>query len=380
MARSKLSHLVLLASLAVAALVLVACGSGDDGDLAAPGDDDEAAAAEPGPDDGDEAADEEGDGDADPDDSEDADEAAEESEAPDLPDPADVGANELGVVPVLMYHRLLDDGGGDYDLTPEEFQAELERLYEEDYRPVRLKDLVRGEFDVPAGTTPVVLTFDDSTREQAALEDGKIARDTALGMLLEFAEEHPDFEPVASLYVNAYPWGGGEDSDDITRRLHELGFEIGNHTHGHQRLDHLSDAEVQHELAEGKRAITDVIPDAEVVTMALPLGIWGDPRDPVYEGESDGVSYEHEGILLVGSNPAPSPFRADFDPLAIPRIRSAPWDGGEPDYGSGYWLEWLQDNPERRYVSDGDPETISFPADLAEELAPAHEERANPYE
>jgi hypothetical protein len=109
-------------------------------------------------------------------------------------DPADVGANELGEIPVLMYHRVLPGGGGEYDRTPEDFRAELEYLYENDYRPIRTIDLVRGEIDVPAGTTPVVLTFDDSTVEQLAFDDdGEIARDTAVGILLAFAEGHPDF-------------------------------------------------------------------------------------------------------------------------------------------------------------------------------------------
>jgi hypothetical protein len=81
-------------------------------------------------------------------------------------DPAEVGANELGEVPVLMYHKVLDSGGSEYDLTPEQFRGELQYLYDTGYRPIRTIDLVRGEIDIPAGTSPVVLTFDDSTREQ----------------------------------------------------------------------------------------------------------------------------------------------------------------------------------------------------------------------
>lgn len=361
-------------------LALAACSADEgasepvaEGDLV-----DDAAAEEAGEED-DDASDDDAEAAAIDDEGESEGETQDDEDEPAGPDPAEVGANELGVVPVLMYHRLLEGGGGDYDLTPEQFRDELERLYEEDYRPVTLKDAVRGEIDVPAGTTPVVLTFDDSTREQAALEDGEIAGDTALGILLEFAEDRPDFEPVASLYLNAYPFGGGEDSEEIVQRLHELGFELGNHTHNHQRLDQVGDDDVRRELVQGKQAITEVVPDAEVVTMALPLGIWSDPRELLYEGEWEGGSYEHEGILLVGAHPADSPFHADFEPMAIPRIRSAPWDGGEPDYASGYWLDWLIDNPERRYVSDGDPSRISFPAELGEELAPEFEELANPY-
>ena len=48
--------------------------------------------------------------------------------SPDDPVRSGLAPNEFGVVPVLMYHRLLPDGGGDYDLTPAEFRAELARL------------------------------------------------------------------------------------------------------------------------------------------------------------------------------------------------------------------------------------------------------------
>jgi hypothetical protein len=297
-------------------------------------------------------------------------------------DPAEVGANELGEIPVLMYHRLLPDGGGEYDLTPEEFRGELQYLYDNDYRPIRTIDLVEGNIDVPAGMTPVVLTFDDSTREQAAhTDDGEIDPDTAIGILLEFAEEHPDFTPVASLYINAGPFGGGGDSDDILIDLHERGFELGNHTHSHANLRSLDADGIREELARGVQVTTDVIPSAEVRTLSLPLGIWPEPRDLAYEGEHDGFTYTNEGILLVGSHPALSPYHADFDPLAIPRIRSTPgWDGGEPDYTSGFWFDVLERHPERRYVSDGNPATVSFPADLADDLADGFDDRANPYE
>ena len=54
--------------------------------------------------------------------------------------------------------------------------------------------LVTGKIDLPRGATPVVLTFDDSTRSQAALlPDGRIDPDSAVGIMLEFASDHPDF-------------------------------------------------------------------------------------------------------------------------------------------------------------------------------------------
>lgn len=294
-------------------------------------------------------------------------------------DPASVEANELGQIPVIMHHRVTDGGGGEYDRSPEAFRAELEGLYDAGYRPVRVVDLVRGEIDVPAGTTPVVLTFDDSSREQFALTpDGEVDPDTAIGILMDVAATWEDADPVASLYVNAGPFGVAESGPLLTW-LHDHGFELGNHTLRHANLGQASAADVRRELALGARVVTDHVAEAEVVTLSLPLGIWPDPRDLAYTGEHEGDQYAHEGVLLVGAGPAPSPFSSAFDPLAIPRIRSSSWDGGDPNYGSEFWLQWFQDNPDRRYISDGNPDTVSFPSDRAEDLDPAFAEAANPY-
>lgn len=300
------------------------------------------------------------------------------TEAPTV-DPASVGANELGQVPVLMYHRLLADGGGDYDNTPEEFRAELQRLYDEGYRPVTVRDLVRGEIDIPAGTSPVVLTFDDSTTEQFALDEaGEVRADTAIGILLEFAAAHEGFDPVATLFVNEQPFAQS-DGAQVLQALHERGFEIGNHSQSHVNLGTLDAEGVQRELAHGAALITDAVPEAEVTSLALPLGVWPEPHELAVSGAADGLAYAHEAILLVGAEPAPSPFATDFDPLALPRIRSAAWDGGEPNYGSTFWLDWFADNPERRYVSDGNPDTIAYPSGTDATVAPAHADRALAY-
>jgi hypothetical protein len=307
------------------------------------------------------------------------DETDDQAAAPEV-DPAEVGANELGEIPVLMYHRILPDGGSDYDLTPDEFRGELEWLYEHDYRPITAAQLASGEIDVPAGTTPVVLTFDDSTREQFAYtEDGEIDPDTAVGIMLEVAERY-DEEITGSFYViTSSLFGGTGDGPRILQHLDELGFEVANHTHDHPALNSLDAAGVQEQLATNVATIREHVPDAEVATLALPLGIRPDPVDLAFEGEHDGTSYSKGLILLVGAHPTPSRFAAEWS-REVPRIRSSPsWDGGEPDYGSAFWLGVLENNPERKYVSDGDPERISFPADLEDQLHEDFADRANPY-
>ncbi|MFC9441122.1 polysaccharide deacetylase family protein [Nocardia sp. NPDC057030] len=288
------------------------------------------------------------------------------------PDPAAVAANELGVVPVLMYHQLEAVPDGEYDQTPEKFRAELDRLYRENYRPVTTAAYVSGAIDLPAGAHPVVLTFDDSTRSQLAFTaDGQVAPDTAVGILEQFRTVHPDFAPTATFYVNNQPFG---DDPRALSWLAAHGYEIGAHTATHANLARLDSTGVQRELADNVRAIGSAVA-GPVRTMALPLGISPADRGLATAGSWDGTNYAFEAVLLVGAEPAPSPY-ADLDPTAIPRIRSG---ATAVDFDSAYWLDRLAANPEQRYTSDGNPRQISFPARLSGPLNPRWSAQARQY-
>ena len=293
-----------------------------------------------------------------------------------------VHANELGVVPVIMHHEIRPDRVGAYDQTPSEFRHELETLWSQGYWPVRAVDLAAGDLDgVPAGRTPVVLTFDDSTQYQFSYDArGRIKRTTAIGVMLDFARTHPRFRTAGTFYVLRSPFAGVARGAAMLRWLSRHGFELGNHTHDHVSLGDLSPAQVQRELVLGEKVITDAVPGVKVLTVSLPLGVMPHPASLARRGRWGGRSYRYAGVFLVGANPAPSPFSRAFDRGAIPRIRSShlPWNG-ERDFGAAYWLDELRRHPEQRYVSDGDPETISFPRAEAAQLAPRFRSRARPY-
>ena len=293
---------------------------------------------------------------------------------------AAVRANELGEVPVLMYHQIREDGGGDYDLTPDEFRAELERLWREGYRPVRAIDLVTGDLDLPAGKSPVVMTFDDSTKEQLAVDGaGEVKPDTAIGIMLEFARTHPGFELAGTFYPNREPFAGVSEGPKLLRWLATHGFELGNHTKDHIPLNQMGGEDARREIVLGREVITDAVPGARVRTFALPLGAWPTPRSIAWRGTWRGRAYSHDGVFLVGAEPAASPFARSFDRRAIPRIRTTPRGASSPEYGSSWWLDQLRRDPGRRYVSDGDPKTIAFPRRISGTLAPRLRARAKPY-
>jgi hypothetical protein len=297
---------------------------------------------------------------------------------PKRPDARAIGANELGAIPVLMYHRILKHPDSVYDTTPRQLRHELLQLYRQGYTPIRAKDLVRGRIDVPAGKTPVVLTFDDSTASQfALLPSGKVDPRSAVGILLSFARKHPGFTPTATFYVISSMFEA-PNGPHLLAELASMGFELGAHTYDHANLGTLDATAVQREIVRGERMINEAVPEAKVFTMALPYGIYPDPHELALRGSWDGQAYSYLGVFEVGSGPAPSPYSIDFDPLGVPRIESQPWRG-EADLGSGYWLHYLKLNPSRRFVSDGDPKTISFPRIFSGAVAPKYRGRANPY-
>jgi peptidoglycan/xylan/chitin deacetylase (PgdA/CDA1 family) len=289
--------------------------------------------------------------------------------------------NELGNIPVLMHHQLIDGPSSVYDLKPREFEAELQRLWKDGYVPVNASALVTGKIDIPAGKRPVVMTFDDGTTSQFGLEaDGNVNPDTEVGIMMAFAQKHPDFKPAGTFYVNRDPFALGDRASEGLKWLTTNGFEIANHTYDHANLGSLDSTGVQKELAEEADTIDQDLPGYKILTMALPYGVTPSDNSLAVKGSWNGTSYGPYGVMLVGANPAPSPFSSEFDPAAIPRIRSShfPWKTTQ-DYEFDYWQSQLEKNPSSVYVSDGNPTTNSFPKSEEGSLSSRFRSRAKPY-
>jgi peptidoglycan/xylan/chitin deacetylase (PgdA/CDA1 family) len=286
-------------------------------------------------------------------------------------------------VPVIMHHEIRPDRVGPYDQTPAEFRTELTQLWRSGYWPVTAADYAEGKLgSVPAGRTPVVLTFDDSTQFQFFYEaDGRtIKPTTAIGVMLDFAKTHPGFEPAGTFYVLREPFAGVKEGPAMLRWLVAHGFELGDHTHDHIPLNTLGPTDVQRELVQGARVITGAVPGYRIRTMALPLGAMPKPRSLALRGRWGGESYRFAAVFLDGGNPSPSPYAAAFDRNAVPRIRSShyPWSGAA-DYTWGFWFHQLTAHPEQRYVSDGDAGRVTFPKADRSQLAPRFRRLAREY-
>jgi peptidoglycan/xylan/chitin deacetylase (PgdA/CDA1 family) len=298
------------------------------------------------------------------------------------PDPHEVKANELGVLPVMMYHRIHPRIVGEYDMTPRDFRAQLQTLLAMGMRPVRTIDLVRRELRIKAGYTPVVLTFDDGYPDQFTVDaSGSVDPHSGIGILIAVCRQFPDCVPAGSLYINKNPFGLStpEEQRRGLARLHELGFEIGNHTFDHDDLSRLDPGRVQEDFVRLQHLVESAVPGASVLTAALPFGIFPRDRRLSHHGSWRGEAYTNDGVLMVGANPCPSPFARAFDAMAIPRIRGTSWHRGKDALTGRYWINYMKAHRDQLYVAAGSPGHITAPRMAASLVAPAYRHRLRTY-
>ena len=281
--------------------------------------------------------------------------------------------DEMGRIPVLMYH-LFGNHESTWGRERGNFRRDLELLYERGYRPVNMVDVLDRKIDLPAGLSPVVITFDDASPSQFRYieRDGKLVIDStsAVGMWLDFAKTHPGWSnkavfcmlPAASA-GHAFFGDGKFDGQKKewrllkVKQLADLGFELCDHTLWHAQLDKYSDAVVQEQIARGALAIDSAVPGYRIRSFALPLGIWPKNRALAKSGSwtdpktGQTVTYDFDAIFEVWGKPVPSPYNPVFNPLSVQRVRV-----------TGNALTNVLDRLDRendRYVSDGNPAIVA---------------------
>jgi peptidoglycan/xylan/chitin deacetylase (PgdA/CDA1 family) len=261
--------------------------------------------------------------------------------------------NEMGQVLVLMYH-LIGHSGGVYDRTPERFRQDLADLKAAGYYPVNVRDLVSGRMDVPAGRSPVAITFDDSSQGQyRILGDGTLDPDCAVGIMNVLLQVYPTGHLL---------FGQAEYGSLKLRNLVTWGYEVGSHTISHADLSRPSHKQAAKELAGSQSMLQQMIRGwYRVTTLAAPYGAYPADVGLLAGGDYLGKPYAYSAALKAGGGPAFSPFSDKFDALRITRIAVA---GNE----LASTIAFFQAHPELRYVSDGDPGTICAPLDLSAAL------------
>lgn len=283
----------------------------------------------------------------------------------------------------MMYHGIVSTTnnkytGGNvdkdgYNRTSSAFRSDLEFYYSKGYRMISLKDYVNGIIDVEMGYSPIILTFDDGNMNNFKvidkLDDGTLVfdPDSAIGILESFKEKYPDFNITATFFLNSTLCNQEEYNEDIIKWLVNNGYDVGNHTLNHDNFTSISISKTQEVVGGMYNILDSIIPGEYVNIVALP---YGSPYKKTHEnyayilnGEFNSKKYETVSALRVGWESEVSPFNKDFDKTFLKRCRA--YDNNGVDFDIEMNFKILDS---KRYISDGDINTIVIPDSLSNNL------------
>lgn len=277
-----------------------------------------------------------------------------------------------------MYHEIGKSGTNkDLDRTVASFEADLQLLYDKGFYLVNASDVVNNNLDVPAGKSPVVLTFDDARKTQFSLietdKGPQVDPNCGLGVMERFIKTHPDWKLRATFFIlpkskttlESFGQAGmGKDKIDY---LIKNGCEVANHSIQHKSFAGYTAAQLQEEVGGADKLVTDLNPNAKLEVIALPMGKY--PRNKalwplLLKGSAKGHSYSYKAAFDAAWRPIPSPASKKYNPLRLERINSV-----DTLNGVRYWIEKLVAPGGGRYISDGDPNWVSFPKSREAEAA-----------
>lgn len=283
--------------------------------------------------------------------------------------------DELGEVPIMMYHGIHNKKssetnytGGNvdrdgYQRTSEAFANDLEFYYNSGYRMIRLTDYVDGNIDVELGKSPIILTFDDGLENAIKVigldSKGNIIIDpnSAVGILEDFKKKYPDYNVTATFFVNGGIFQQEEYNEKILKWLIDNGYDIGNHTYTHVNFSQVDSNKSIEEVGKLYELLDKIIPGKYVNIVALPFGspykLDHENMQYIFNTNYNGKEYITKSTLRVGWKSESSPFSQEFNPKFLKRIRAYDNDGKEFDIEMNFKL--LENN---RYISDGNKDTI----------------------
>ena len=272
------------------------------------------------------------------------------------------GIDESGKIMFVMYHRVRDDHGY-YSRGIEDFKSDLEKMYSQGYHLISLQSYLNNSFEVPYGRTPIILTFDDGdiSNFRFITKDNQIIidPDCVVGILDNFYDAHPEFGRHAVFYVNKdNPFGQPQYLGEKIEYLITNGYEIGNHTTHHASLKTLNKLEIEHAIGENVAYFSTLNENLTLDSLSLPFG--ERPSDEtliesVFSGYYEDVSYSNRIAFLVGWRPEKPLYDFENSPRFLNRVQS-----GDGIYQLGYWLDYFIENPEEKFISDGDSGVITL--------------------
>lgn len=281
--------------------------------------------------------------------------------------------NELGDIPVIMYHAVCENPPSVYQRSIEGFKEDLQYMYDHGYRTISCKDFVSFNITTEVGMTPILLTFDDGDYRSFALErdeNGNLVpeKNCAVYLMEEFYSNHPDFGKNAIFFINGHnaTFQGKDKTITLEERINWLlshGYEVSNHTDGHINIKNSTPETIVKNIAKVDKLIKDTNNDVTLNVIAYPFGAKPTTENEKYilNGTYDGHSYSY----VIGLREGPSKARfvpvihTDYEPLNTPRLR-----GNKGEVGDMHsYFESYEKNPNLRFISDGNRDTIVVPID-----------------
>lgn len=291
--------------------------------------------------------------------------------------------NELGNVPIMMYHGIqnidstnyiggnIDPDG--YNRTVTAFINDLEFYYSSGYRMISLNDYINGNINVPLGKSPIILTFDDGLSNNIKVtgldEKDNIIIDpnSAVGILESFKNKYPDYNVTATFFLNAGLFNQSEYDEKIIKWLIDNNYSIGNHSYSHADFSKIDESKTQEEIGRMYSILDSIIPNKYINVVALPFGspytINSNNFKYILDGTYNNNEYNTISTLRVGWESEYSPFNKNFNKTFLKRIRA--YDNNGLDFDIEMNFKLLEQN---KYVSDGDIDKIVIPSNKESNL------------
>jgi hypothetical protein len=271
-------------------------------------------------------------------------------------------------IPIVIYHKFVPDymNTDATQMRLSDFQSELQAFYDNGFSLISFKDWLEGNISVPAGRKPMILTVDDLWFGCQLFigDDGTPSKQSGLGLLYYFNQEHPDFGFHAALFAiygdKYYPekqvgdeFYAADNVDFYSKSWHiklgntiawamQNGLEVYNHTFTHPDKWEkggvaLTNTEIQAELKDNdnwertfltESGHEDLIPQLMNI-IALPEGLWpeSDSAKNVILNYKNPEGLPVQAVLeaynMDAATLTPSVFSGKLDPYHIARITAS---------------------------------------------------------
>lgn len=272
-----------------------------------------------------------------------------------------IRANESGSIIIVRYKSIgeSDQAGR----SVEGLRSDLEWLYENGYRSISLQDLSEGSMRVSSGMTPVLITFDGFDESHLRFKNGagsELDLDCAAGVLQEFVLEKPDFGLNAVFFIGEDFRGDDKEAGESIKALVKAGFSTGVYVQRDE--ESIKNAEdLEKAISEVEDIVQKQLKGFRAQAVSLEHGL----SEEILKTLTDAESEEEERLIFNSdSRPCPSPHNSSFNKASIPRISGFDFQDDGSNVSLIYWMDYFRKNPERKYISDGNPLVVTVPAHM----------------